>query len=272
VHPIERLRYVARAGAVDPTDLAAEAARALAAFEDDPVGLVSAARRLVARHPTAGPLWWTCNRVLVAAEPMAEARRAAAELADDPTPDALAAALPDGARVLVVGWPATVLPALARRGDVEVLAVDDGTGTDVGRVLARVDVDVLDVPTEGLGAAAAVADVVLIEAEAAGPDGALCAPGSLAAAAVARAASRSTWLVAGRGRVLPGPTFAAVLEAGGDPDEPWEAGTDLVPTSLLERVVGPDGPAPPDEALARPGCPLAPELLKPARTPGSHTP
>ena len=88
MHPIERLRYVARAGAVDPVDLAAEAARALGAFDGDPVGLVAAARRLVARHPTAGPLWWTCNRVLVAAEPMAEARRAAAELTDDPTSDA----------------------------------------------------------------------------------------------------------------------------------------------------------------------------------------
>jgi hypothetical protein len=135
-----------------------------------------------------------------------------------------------------------------------------------------VDVDVVDVATEGLGAAAAAADVVLVEAEAAGPDAALCAPGSLAAAAVAGSVGRSTWLVAGRGRVLPGPTFAAVRDAAGDPDEPWEAGVDLVPVALVERVVGPDGPGSPGDVLSRPGCPLAPELLKPARTPGSHLP
>ena len=47
MHPIERLRYVARAAGEGPGLLAGEAAGALAAFADDPQGLVTACRRLV---------------------------------------------------------------------------------------------------------------------------------------------------------------------------------------------------------------------------------
>ncbi len=270
MHPIERLRHVARTGAADPVDLVAEAAHALGAFDDDPAGLVAAARRLVARHPGAGALWWLCSRVLVAADPAAEADRAATEMEDDPTAGVLAAALPDGARALVVGWPGTVVPALARRGDVEVLAGDDGTGMDVGRLLARADVDVVDVSAEALGAAAAAADVVVLEADAAGPDAALVPLGGRAAAAVARAAGRAVWLVVPMGRLLPAALFEACTAAVLDAEEPWEAERDLVPLALVDRVVGPDGPVPPAEGVARPTCPVAPELLRPARTPGSH--
>ncbi len=270
MHPIEHLRYVARAGRSDPLDLVAEAAHALGAFDDDPAGLVAAARQLVARHRAVGPLWWTCSRVLVAAEPRAEAQRAIDDLEADATAQVLGAFVPDEARVLVVGWPSTVVPGLARRGDLDVLAADDGTGVDLGRILGRVDVPVLDVPSQGVGAAAATADVVVLEAEVAGPDAALCAPGSRAAAAVARAAGRTVWLVAPVGRVLPGPTYAACVAGAVDGDEPWESDLDEVPLSLVDRVVGPDGPVEPAEGVRSPGCPVAPELLKPSNTPGSY--
>lgn len=270
MHPIEHLRYVARAGGADPVDLAAEAAHALGAFDDDPAGLVAAARQLVARHRAVGPLWWLCSRVLVAPDPMVEALAAAEELAEDPTDGVLAAFLPDEARVLVVGWPPTVVPALARRGDLDVLAADDGTGVDVGRALGRVDIPVLDVTSQAVGAAAATVDVVLLEASAAGPTSALCVPGSRAAAAVARAAGRTVWLVAPVGRVLPGPTYDACLAAAVDPDEPWESDLDVVPLALVDRVVGPDGPVEVAVGVGSPGCPVAPELLVRPRTPGSH--
>lgn len=270
MHPIEHLRHVARAGGVDPVDLVAEAAYALGAFHGDPAGLVAAARRLVARHPAVGPMWWMASRVLVAADPAAEARQAAAELERDPTAGVLAAALPDEARVLIVGWPDTVVPALARRGDVTVLAGDDGTGTDVGRLLGRVDVDVIDVASEGLGAAAAVADVVLLEADAVGAGGGLCRPGSRAAAAVGRAAGRTVWMVAGVGRMVPGALLDACCAVVVGGDEPWEAGWDLVPLDLVDRIVGPDGPCAVADALAASAGPVAPELLRSSRTPGSH--
>jgi hypothetical protein len=270
VHPIERLRYVARTDVVDAVDLAVEAADALGAFIDDPAGLVAAARRLVARHGSQGPMWWLCSRVLVAPDAAAEGRRAAADLLSDTTASALAAAVPDEARLLLIGWPPTVINALGRRGDLTVLAADDGTRPDVSRVLGRVDIDIRDVQAEGVGEAAASVDIVLLEADAVGPGNALAVPGSRAAAAVASAAGRSVWLVAPVGRVLPGPLFDAVQAATFVDDEPWDSGHDLLPLSLVDRIVGPDGPCPPEAALGGRGRPVAPELLRSARTPGSQ--
>src|SRR5436305_1059848 len=58
MHPIERLRMVARAAGEGPTLVAQEAAGALVAFGDDPAGLVTACRRLGGRQPTSRPRWW----------------------------------------------------------------------------------------------------------------------------------------------------------------------------------------------------------------------
>ncbi|HEV7721910.1 MAG TPA: hypothetical protein VGO60_11520 [Iamia sp.] len=224
----------------------------------------------MARHPAVGPLWWLCSRVLVAPDPMVEGLAASAELADDPTDGVLAAFLPDESRLLIVGWPPTVVPALARRGDLDVLAADDGTGVDVGRALGRVDIPVVDVTTQAVGAAAATVDIVILEASVAGPTSAVCAPGSRAAAAVARAAGRTVWLVTPVGRVLPGPTYDACLAGAVDPDEPWESDLDVVPLDLVDRIVGVDGPVDVATGVRTPGCPVAPELLVKSRTPGSH--
>ena len=66
MHPIERLRYVARAGAVDPAVLVQESAAALAGLDDEPGNLILSARRLLSRHPASGPLWALCARLLTA--------------------------------------------------------------------------------------------------------------------------------------------------------------------------------------------------------------
>ncbi|NLV54873.1 MAG: hypothetical protein GXY13_04590 [Acidimicrobiales bacterium] len=280
MHPIERLRYVARSGGGDDVELVAESARALASFADDPAGLVAAARRLLVRHPTSGPMWSMAARLVTAADPWAEAAAVASAAEDDPVPAALAAALPDEATVVVVGWPVSVLAALVRRGDATVLAVDDGSGVDVGRVLARVDVEVVDVPAEGVGAAAAHADVVALEAVALGPDAAIASPGSRAAAAVARHAGGTVWLTAPAGSVVPAAVYAAGPAAaltsrpvggGGAVGSFGSFGHDEVPLDLVDRVVGPDGPVEPAEA-ARWAGPLAPELLRGGSTPGTHRP
>src|SRR5438093_11463754 len=104
MHPIERLRWVARAPDNEVSLLAAEAADALAAFADDPAGLVIACRRLIERRPACAPLWWIASRVLCALDPGLEAVTAAVELERDPTAALLADELPGGA-VAVVGWP-----------------------------------------------------------------------------------------------------------------------------------------------------------------------
>ena len=213
MHPIERLRYVARAAGADPSLLVRETAAALADMvRVEPVGLVSACRRLVERHVTTGPVWWLTARVLTAGDPGQAAWVAATEMEDDPTPGLLTAALPDDATVTIVGWPDVAASALHRRGDAEVLVVDAmGDGSALARRLGQAGTDTSVVPDTGVAAAAIVSDLVLIEALAAGPTGILATSGSHAAAAgPPTPASRC-----GRGRRGPGPAVPAVGRAAG---------------------------------------------------------
>jgi hypothetical protein len=272
VHPIERLRYVARASGADQALLVEETAQALGAFTGDPTGLVTACRRIVDRHPTSAPLWWLCARVLTGPDPDREAWHAVEEISDDPTSAELAHALPDGSTVCVVGWPEQVGEALPRRGDVVVLAVDAlGEGSGLVRRLMAVGMDAIDVPTTGLGAAVAASDLVLVEALAVGPRSLLALSGSRAAAAVAREAGIPVWAVAGVGRLLPERMWQALtgrLTARGR--EPWDLDEEEVPLDLVDCVVGPTGPLPPGPSLQRTDCPVAPELLRPGSAPGTH--
>ena len=88
VHPIERLRYVARAGWAAPAVLAAEAAWALAdlALHEEPA-VLPACRRLLDRHPGCGPLWWVAARILTAGDPVPRGR-ACAPTPSSPIPTA----------------------------------------------------------------------------------------------------------------------------------------------------------------------------------------
>lgn len=264
MHPIERLRYVARASGADPAVLVRETAGALASLGFDPAGTVTACRRVVDRHLTSGPLWWLCARVLCATDPRAEAWRAVEEIERDTTSVELAHALPDDATVCVLGWPELVADALVRRGDIDVLVVDVlGEGRGLARRLARSDVYASEIPLPGLGAAAAASDLVLLEASAIGPTGAVAVAGSLAAAAVAHTSGVSVWLVAGVGRLLPGRMWEAMeqrLEAMGDP---WDADDERVPLHLVSRLCGPAGPEPVADGLRRTDCPVTPELFRP---------
>ncbi|MBA3303466.1 MAG: hypothetical protein H0U26_06320, partial [Acidimicrobiia bacterium] len=225
MHPIERLRYVARSGAVEHRDLVREAAAALAGLgDDDAAGLVLSCKRLVERQPTSGPLWWLCARLLGAADARAEAWRCADEVDGDPTSRHLADSLPEDATVTVLGWPELASEALFRRGDVAVLVVDaQGEAASFTRRLEGADVDAVDVAESGTGAAVAASDVVVLEASAMGPDALLAPAGSRAAAAVAHHAEIPVWVVAGVGRVLPGGLWE-VLVNHLDHDDPWDAG------------------------------------------------
>jgi hypothetical protein len=273
VHPIERLRYVARASGADQEVLVRETAHALSAFHDDPAGLVAAARRIVDRHPTSGPLWWLCARVLTAPEPHREAWDAVDAIADDPTPAELAYALEADSTVCLVGWPELVGYALPRRGDVEVLAVDSlGEGSGLVRRLMQAGIDAVDVQTSGLGAAVAAADVVLLEAVAAGPDGFLGVSGSLAAAAVARHAGIPVWATIGIGRQMPPRMWQALVDRrDARPDDPWDLDEELVPFDLVDQVCGPQGLEAPADAVRRTDCPIAPELFDRGNAPGTYT-
>jgi hypothetical protein len=261
---MERLRSGGRATGASPGVVAREAAGALRGLGPDPAALVIACRRLVQRHPHAGPVWWLASRVLCAPDPVAEARRAAAELDADPTGAMLAAALPEGATVVLLGWPEVALDGISRRGDVEVLLVSArGESYGLPDRLLDAGTAVEDVDDAGLGGAVTSADVVVLEATAAGPDAFAAVAGSHAAAALGRAAGAPVWLVAGVGRMLPERLWTAAehrLQGAGPP--PWERPVEVVPLAQCDAVIGPDGARPASDPSPPAGCPVAPELLK----------
>lgn len=290
MHPIERLRYVARSGGTDPTVLAVEAAYALSdVARVEPAGLVPACRRLVQRHPTSGPIWWLCARVLTATDLHEAALLAAEELEADLTDRHVADALEEDATAALVGWPDLIGPALYRRGDVEALVIDSG-GVDPRRMSqpmrrrgyeadffgaeqAEALVERLTdagsqaqlIPGSGLASAVVNSSVVLVEAQAAGPGGLLATPGSHAASAVAAVAGIPVLGVCGVGRVLPEALWEALLaridEAG---VEPWHRSSEVVPAALLSEVITTLGRQETPTALGEATCPAAPELLRAA--------
>ena len=264
MHPIERLRWVARSPEGDSSLVAAEAADALAGFADDPAGLVIASRRLIERRPASAPLWWLASRVLCSLEPAFEAMDAAADLERDRTPVALAGDLPGGT-IAIVGWPEQASAALRIRGRMG--ASEDTADRVVVVPAARegwgcVDwlqghgVDARLLRAAEVTAAARRCVLALLEAAAVGPDSCLAATGSAALAASAREAKRPVWLVAGVGRVLPGPLYDALVRRVGD-----DPAFDVVPLEAIDEIAGPAGPVPRAQ-LARPSCPVAAELLR----------
>jgi hypothetical protein len=267
VHPIEHLRYVARAAGTDPVLLVQETAQALTGvLRVEPAGLVPACRRLIERHLTVGPVWWMAARVLTAPDPVAAAHAAAAAMEEDPTAAHLGAALPDDITLTIVAWPNVTGGALRRRGDLEVLVGDGGgEGSDLARRLESAGAQAVVVPDAGLAAAVVVSDLVVLEATAAGPSGVLAALGSHSAAAVAAHRGVPVWAVVGEGRVLPGLLWDSLLRRLDEgPAEPWDRAVELVPAALLTDTVGPAGRREPAGALAEATCPAAPELLRPA--------
>ncbi|MEO7429054.1 MAG: hypothetical protein ABIY48_06685 [Acidimicrobiales bacterium] len=272
MHPIERLRYVARASGADQALLVRETAQALSAFSDDPAGLVAACRRIVDRHPTSGPLWWLCARVLTAPDGQREAWQAVDAIDGDRTPSELGFALPEDATACVIGWPELVGEALPKRGDVEVLAVDAlGEGSGLVRRLMLAGIDAIDVPTSGLGAAVASSDVLLLEAVALGPTGFIGVSGSLAAATVARHAEVPVWVVAGVGRLLPVRMWEALSgRLATHAADPWDLDEEVVPITLVDQVCGPAGLELPATAFRRTDCPVAPELFDVGNAPGTY--
>jgi hypothetical protein len=231
VHPIERLRAVARARDVEQTPLASEAASVLGSLAFDPMSLLTSCRRLIDRHPAAGALWWACARLLAAGDARVEARRVALELDDDPARIDLSLELPEGAVVAVIpdaaGGSDLAYDLAVMREDLEVVAADDADDRS------------------GAGDR-----VLVVETGAAGADRFLAAAGTGQALAAAREAGAAVWLLVAVGRRLPGPLFDALVDrVGGTIGE-------VVPIDGIDRVIEPRQvpcPCPPELVHAPPG-------------------
>jgi hypothetical protein len=252
---MERLRYVARSGGGDPSSVVGDTVEALRSLAPGPGELVSVCRNLVDRAITCGPLWWLCSHLLANPDALASAWDLADVIADDPTADRLAEALPTDATVVTIGNPPTSAVALCRRGDLLVLAVDAGHATNgLVRRLDRSDVESNVIAPEAMLSAIRRADFVLVEADACSSDLVVATTGSGLAAIAAAHLGVPVWLVAGRGRRLPG-RYVEVIAARCEDD------VESFPVSLVASVAGPNGVRALDAGLLASECPLAPELI-----------
>lgn len=258
MHPIERLRSLARATWLDPATVAVEATDSLGdalRWMDEPTA-VSIARRLLAWHSFCGPLWWSTARVLHAVDPTAEAEVVVRALLDDPTGLLLDAALPDDAQPLLVG----AAPGFDTLEDRGALLLGGGR-----RALGR-----WTPPSEAADLVAAHSHV-LVGVSAFGPGGAFApAPAALLADAAADAGT-PVWAVCGVGTVVDAVLWnrlVDVVAAGGRQrpatrsDAWWDddAGAhgghgdaaalpEVVAIERFSFVAGPDGLVPPADAL-----------------------
>jgi hypothetical protein len=242
VHPIERLRAVARAQGVDQRLLAREAASTLGVLADEPFGLVMSCRRLLERHPGAGTLWWACARLLDSADPRLEARAIARALADDAVVRTLALDLPERACVVVIPDPtggSALAEHLADRRDDLVVVEADFPAFDVPAALEAAGPPSHRPATPGTGPT-----LVVVEAAAAGPDAFVALDGTTEAIGAKGDRPAPVWLAIGTGRRLPAPLFAAVGRRVED--------VETVPQALVDRVI---------EPRVEP-CPAPPELLR----------
>lgn len=283
MHPIERLRYVARAGDVPVEPLVRESAGALATFADDPTGLLTACRRLLERRPASAPLVWLCARMLSGADPRLEARDVVAAIAADPTDDELAHALPADVTVCLIGGGEISGRALLGRPDLSVLLVDPvDDAHHLLRALDEAGHRVESVPTSALDAAVEASEVVVFDAAAAAPGRMLGPAASLAAAAVAARTRAETWVAVGVGRLLPDPMWPAlgVVDDSVDTSAAPRDGHDArgtagrrtlprdvftrdvveVPAELVDVCVTPVGRRRPDELARATDCPVVPAL------------
>jgi hypothetical protein len=104
VHPIEQLRWVARAEWAPAPEVAAEAAWSLGALaRSEPWALLPACRRLLERRPSCAALWWVAAEVLGAPDPAAAAERCATLLEEDPSRAQLGVALAEDQRAVARG-------------------------------------------------------------------------------------------------------------------------------------------------------------------------
>lgn len=274
VHPIEQLRYVARASGADARMLVVEATSALAVFADDPAAMVVACRRLLDRQPSVGPLWWMATRLVTALDVPRAARELIEQVREDATAEVLAECLPQGATVMIVGSPDVALSALSRRGDTTVLVVDvQGQGHMVQRFLAKHQSDSGDMEANGggtqvevvhaaqLGGAISDVDVVLLEAAAIGAADALFDAGAGVVAAVAKLYEKPLWLVGGEGKHLPDVYFQEIAGRIHEPDLPSYMRTyENLSLSIFDQIIHPGGVGP-VEGMGTSRVPVASELL-----------
>jgi hypothetical protein len=283
MHPIERLRWIARADDEPAASLASEAAWTLGELaRQEPTALLTACRRLLDRHPACGPLWWVSCRLMAADDAWDVARRAAAELCSDSTPDRVAAALRQSftaTDVVVLSVPVELsAQALqtAKPYPIRLVASPWEIRRAMGQLAAAGDSEITGWASGEEADALDGAQILLVEALAAGPSGVLVDPVTTPAVEAARAAGVPVWVIVGVGRALPGRLFEAIVDIvkpgsgdsgdSGDPEPPGKAGADrladLLRLDVFDLAIGPELTTDAASVVAEVTCPPGLELLR----------
>lgn len=270
MHPIEHLRYLARAGYADAPELVAETASALRHLGADPANLLLTCRRIVEKHPACGPLWWLCAELLTALEPRDTIRRCVDRVRDDATPSHLAGhlatRLPDGGMIVVNGWSWEIATALVSSYGFEACVVDGDNGADhMVRVLERNDVVAHLVEPQRAAAAVGECDAVVVSASFTGPDVAWSPVGSTQLAAAAYCSGIEVVLTTPVGTRLPRTFVDSIVRLVDDDTrgEAWHRDVEAVSLAVVTTLVGPSGVEDAATSLARgiqPEAPAATEL------------
>ena len=264
MHPIERLRYVARATHVPADVLARETAMALADFVGDDAGLLIACRRILDRQPASGPLVWLAAHVLGAPNQRKALWDAVELLEEDSTQPALAYSLPDDAVVAAVGW-ADALSTLARkRGDLGFVIIDTDGNADyhIDRFIDDGQ-NIVTVDAEATAQALFGASHLLVSFDALGPEYGLASIGSFPAAAVARHLDVPVWGIASIGVSLNDRMYGGLTRRWNEQttDPRYLRTLEEVPTTLVDQVITTAGLVTPEQAVQAGGCPIVAELF-----------
>ncbi len=266
MHPIERLRALARTHPDQASAAARAAVDALAGLHDDPAGLVVACRRLVDHEPAIGVMWWVCSELLAASDVGDAAWRIAAVLDADSTPETLATELPSERTVAMLGRSEEMLGALGLRSDCcgVLVDLDDGGWAPRrrrGPALDHADIDeIAEVLSPG--------DVLLVDVLALSTKGWVGRCEVPEAVGEARRAGAEVWGVAGTGRQLPVAVFDALCsrlehrERVGGATPASTGGYQRHDLALVDLVVGSGTAWLPDELDPGAACAVAPELLR----------
>ncbi|HUY05683.1 MAG TPA: hypothetical protein VMU99_00280 [Acidimicrobiales bacterium] len=214
MHAIERLRSIARAGEVESTELAGEAAYALAGLADDRAALVGSCRRLLEFHPHVGALWWVCAHLIDALDVRSCAISLVNQLEADASIDELFAYPTSDDRV-VIESSRQIVRALYGRVDLTVRLVGDGRSLRLGvRAFGDSIAPVGAYQVNESELALRDATLVVVEALAVSQNGILMNRAGARLARLAEDRGLALVVLAGVGRVLPEDLFGAMLNLG----------------------------------------------------------
>ncbi|MHB8244506.1 MAG: hypothetical protein ACYDGN_03985 [Acidimicrobiales bacterium] len=259
MHPIERLRWIARSDGESAVAVAAEAAWTLGELAaDEPAAVLTASRRLVERQPCCGPLWWACAHLIASEDPFATARRVSAELLSTEVADRVAEALKanfTSSDVLCATPPtALLLQALARHSSYQVrLVASYRVLRHEMRGVGELVNEVTGYELEEAGSALEAASVLLVEPSIASDEGLLVEASIARIVELANDLDVPVWALLGAGRLIPPRLARAASDLAGAELE--ALGPETVSAAVDDLGIGPVSPA-----LSRVRCPVAPEL------------